>query len=64
MLYEVITIHHCLGAGLARLEARVAINAVLDRFSRLEPGAAPARRQTSKLLVLGYETLPLMAERG
>jgi len=57
-------IHHCLGAGLARLEARLAINAILDRFSRLEPGSEPARRQTSKLLVLGYETLTLTAKRG
>lgn len=56
-------IHHCLGAALARTEARLAVDAILGRFSRLEPGSAKAQRQTSKLLVLGYETLPLTAKR-
>lgn len=56
-------IHYCLGAALARTEARIAINAILDRFSRLEPGARRPARQTSKLLVLGYQSLPLRLER-
>jgi cytochrome P450 family 109 len=30
-------VHYCLGAGLARLEADIAINAVLDRFETLTP---------------------------
>ena len=52
-------IHYCLGAALARMEAGAALNAILDRFSSVEPGSGPARRQTSKLLVLGYESLAL-----
>lgn len=56
-------IHHCLGAGLARTEARVVLNAILDRFSCLEPGVRKARRQSSKLLVLGFESLPLRLTR-
>ena len=30
-------VHYCLGASLARLEADIAINAVLDRFETLAP---------------------------
>lgn len=32
-------VHYCLGASLARLEAEIAINAVLDRFETLTPRA-------------------------
>ncbi|MGH2361564.1 MAG: cytochrome P450, partial [bacterium] len=32
-------VHYCLGASLARLEADIAINAVLDRFESLTPKA-------------------------
>jgi len=56
-------IHHCLGAGLARTEARIALNALLDRYSSLEPGFREPRRQSSKLLVLGFESLPLTLKR-
>lgn len=35
-------IHYCLGAPLARLEARVAIPTLLDRFPSIELGADPA----------------------
>jgi cytochrome P450 len=36
-------LHHCLGASLARLEARVALEVLLDRFAVLEP-TGPASR--------------------
>jgi cytochrome P450 len=52
-------IHYCVGATLARTEARVALGAVLDRYSALEPGATPAVRQTHSLHVFGFRNLPL-----
>jgi cytochrome P450 len=36
-------IHVCLGASLARLEARVAITTLLDRTSDIERAAEPIR---------------------
>jgi cytochrome P450 len=48
-------IHHCLGAALARLEGRVAIDELTRRYPKLEVVGIPTRRQ---LLVLrGYEQL-------
>jgi hypothetical protein len=53
--------HHCLGAALARLEARIAIEELTRRYPRLAPAAPPTRRP---LLVLrGYESVPVRAVR-
>ncbi|WP_045880051.1 cytochrome P450 [Pseudofrankia sp. DC12] len=52
-------IHHCLGAALARLEGRVALDEVLRRFPEWEvdwPNAVQARTST----VRGWETLPVI----
>lgn len=50
--------HFCLGSQLARLEAEVAMPALLDRFPRLAPGGVPTRRD--RLVLRGYETLPVV----
>ena len=52
-------IHYCVGATLARTEARVALGAVLDRYSSLEPGTTPPARQIHSLHVYGFRNLPL-----
>ena len=53
-------IHYCLGAPLARAEARIALNAFLDRFPRITRGVAPAVRQTDTPIVFGFSHLPLV----
>ena len=55
-------IHYCLGAPLARAEARVSLNVFLDRFSKMKPGRGTAVRQTRTPQVFGFEWLPLVLE--
>ena len=54
-------VHFCLGVGLARLEGRVALEALLERFPEVQPGAAPARRLHSTV-IRGFESLPIEAK--
>ncbi len=55
--------HFCLGAGLARLEGRVALDALLDRFAEIEPGAGAPRRLHSTV-IRGFASLPLRGRTG
>jgi cytochrome P450 len=50
-------IHYCLGAGLARLEAVVALRMVTERFPRLRVAGRPVRRDLRVLR--GFEHLPV-----
>ena len=54
--------HHCLGASLARLEGRIAIEELTRRYPALELAAPPTRRP---LLVLrGFESVPVRARQA
>jgi cytochrome P450 len=50
-------IHYCVGAGLARLEAVVALRTLADRFPALRVTGAPVRRDLRTLR--GFEYLPV-----
>jgi cytochrome P450 len=51
-------IHHCLGAVLARAEARAAIGGLVRRFPRLAPTDAPPD-WNGRLVLRGLESLPV-----
>ena len=51
-------IHYCLGAALARLEGRVALEEVLKRFPDWEVDLENARLAPTST-VRGYEALPV-----
>lgn len=52
-----IGIHYCLGAPLSRIEATVALEAVLDRMPNIRPDGPPATVKASVLN--GFESLPV-----
>ena len=52
-------IHFCLGAALARLEGRLALDEVLDRFPSWEVDLDRARIAPTST-VRGWETLPVV----
>jgi cytochrome P450 family 144 len=56
-------IHHCVGAPLARIEARVVLSVLLERTASitLDPDRAP--RWVNSLMVRRYERLPLRLQR-
>jgi cytochrome P450 len=51
--------HHCLGAALGRLEARIAVEELTSRYPGLELAGPPVRRPL--LVTRGFETVPVRA---
>ncbi len=51
-------IHACIGAALARLEARIAIEVLLERFSLIRLAAPPPRFRPS-IVLRGLDSLPI-----
>jgi len=49
--------HYCIGAALARMEARLLLAALLDRVERIE--AAGEARRTPSSIIAGWQALPL-----
>jgi cytochrome P450 len=49
--------HYCLGASLARLEGRIALDEVLKRFPDWEVDMANARRAPTAT-IRGWDTMP------
>ena len=57
--------HYCLGAPLARLEGRVALPALFDRFPDITLAVAPARlKESPSFIFSGHRTLPVRLTHG
>ena len=52
-------VHTCIGAPLARMEAKAAMNALVARFGSIRRGAGPGRRLPGGML-FGFRSLPVV----
>jgi len=58
-----IGIHYCLGAPLARLEGKLAIEEVLERMKNIRLDAAGKRTRLDNPMFRGLKTLPMLFDR-
>jgi cytochrome P450 len=56
-------IHHCVGAGLGRLEGRIALERLLARFERLELATTSPIEYRNSTQMHGLSTLPVWCAR-
>ncbi len=52
-------LHFCLGASLARLEAEIALRALLDRFPQITSAPGPGLQRRRSYLVHAWKSLPV-----
>ena len=57
-------IHYCLGAPLARLEARLALEEMLRRFTAVERANNDPLSRLPSLIVYGLKSLPIRFDRA
>lgn len=57
-------IHYCLGAPLARLEARLALGSMLERFASVERKSLDELQKPPSLIVYGLSGLPVHFSRA
>lgn len=56
-------IHYCLGAPLARLEARISLHSMLKQFSEIERKSKDGLQRPPSLIVYGLRSLPIRFSR-
>jgi len=56
--------HFCLGANLARLELKVMVQELIERFPDIHPAPGTAPRRSASTLVAGIEHLPVVLSRA
>lgn len=56
-------IHFCLGAPLARMEAQIVIEKLLQQFPNISRGEEPPTRKTDAVVARGWHQLPVTCSR-
>lgn len=54
--------HFCVGAALARMEARLVLEGLTARFGRVGPAGTP--RRSPSTVIAGYESVPLVGHQS